>query len=89
MNPGFHEPTCGLTFGKAKEPPPANYDRDFAAAVGEGWIHEDGAESYLTSKGLEAVEAGLRREGPPSRTCGWRRRDFKRKAGSEASLAQR
>jgi hypothetical protein len=46
-------------FRKAKEPLPANYDRDFAAAVREGWIHEDGAESYLTSKGLEAVEAGF------------------------------
>ena len=46
-------------FGKAKEPPPANYDRDFSGAVRSGWIHEDGAESYLTSKGLEAVEAGF------------------------------
>jgi hypothetical protein len=46
-------------FSKAKEPPPANYDRDFSAAVRSGWIHEDGAESYLTSKGLETVEAGF------------------------------
>ena len=46
-----------LYFGKAKEPPPANYDRDFSVAVRSGWIHEDGGESYLTSKGLETVEA--------------------------------
>lgn len=46
-------------FGKAKETPPANYDRDFATAVKQGWIHEDGGESYLTSRGLEAVEAGF------------------------------
>jgi hypothetical protein len=46
-------------FSKAKEPAPANYDRDFSVAVREGWIHEDGAESYLTSKGIEAVEAGF------------------------------
>ena len=46
-------------FSKAKEPPPANYDRDFSAAVRSGWIHEDAAESYLTSKGLETVEAGF------------------------------
>ena len=46
-------------FSKAKEPPPANYDRDFSVAVREGWIHEDGSESYLTSRGLEAVEAGF------------------------------
>ncbi len=46
-------------FAKAKESPPANYDRDFNSVVKQGWIHEDGEESYLTSKGLEAVEAGF------------------------------
>jgi hypothetical protein len=46
-------------FAKAKESPPANYDRDFNSVVKQGWIHEDGDESYLTSKGLEAVEAGF------------------------------
>ncbi len=57
--PRFSRADLRSYFGKAKEPPPANYDRDFNAAVREGWIHEDGAESYLTSKGLEAVEAGF------------------------------
>lgn len=46
-------------FSKVRETPPGNYDRDFASAVKQGWIHEDGSESYLTSKGLEAVEAGF------------------------------
>jgi hypothetical protein len=46
-------------FAKAKEPPPANYSRDFQAAVSLGWIYEDGEDSYLTTKGLEAVEAGF------------------------------
>jgi hypothetical protein len=46
-------------FAKAKEPPPGNYHRDFQAAVSLGWIYEDGADSYLTTKGLEAVEAGF------------------------------
>jgi len=46
-------------FSKSRESPPANFDRDFASAVKQGWIHEDGAESYLTSKGLEAVESGF------------------------------
>lgn len=46
-------------FSKAKEPPPANYDRDFTQAVKEGWIHEDGSDSYLTSKGIEIVEGGF------------------------------
>jgi hypothetical protein len=46
-------------FAKAKEPPPKNFDRDYRAALKMGWIYDDGADSYLTSKGLEAVEAGF------------------------------
>jgi hypothetical protein len=49
-------------FAKAKMPPAGNYDRDFGEAVRAGWIHEDGAESYLTSKGIEAIEAGFEGE---------------------------
>lgn len=46
-------------FPEARVPPPANYDRDFNNAVSQGWIHEDGDQSYLTTKGIEAVEAGF------------------------------
>jgi hypothetical protein len=46
-------------FAPAKEKPAANYDRDFSNTVKLGWIHEDGADSYLTSRGLEAVESGF------------------------------
>jgi hypothetical protein len=46
-------------FAKAKLPPPSNYDRDFVEGVKKGWIHEDSADSYLTSKGVEAVEASF------------------------------
>lgn len=46
-------------FSVAKEKPAANYDRDFSKAIKAGWIHEDGADSYLTSRGLEAVESGF------------------------------
>lgn len=46
-------------FAKAKEQPPTNYDRDFVEAVKKGWLHEDGKDSYITSKGIEAVEAGF------------------------------
>jgi hypothetical protein len=46
-------------FAAAKEKPAANYDRDFNQAVKFGWIHEDGSDSYLTSRGLEAVESGF------------------------------
>lgn len=46
-------------FSEGRVPPPANYDRDFNNAVSEGWIHEDGDQSYLTTKGIEAVEGGF------------------------------
>lgn len=46
-------------FAKAKQPSPQNFDRDFRQTVTLGWIYEDGADSYLTSKGLEAVETGF------------------------------
>jgi len=49
-------------FAKAKLPPSGNYDRDFVEAVRKGWIHEDGSDSYLTSKGVEAVESGFQGE---------------------------
>lgn len=46
-------------FADARVSPPANYDRDFNSAVKQGWIHEDDDQSYLTTKGIEAVEAGF------------------------------
>jgi hypothetical protein len=46
-------------FQKARLPPPGNYDRDFVTAVQAGWLHEDGNQSYITSRGLEAVESGF------------------------------
>jgi hypothetical protein len=55
-------------FAKAKQVPPQNYDRDFGAALKSGWIHEDGADSYLTSRGLEVVESGFSAAGPPTGT---------------------
>ena len=57
-------------FAKAKQPAPSNYDRDFRDAVKLGWIFEDGADSYLTSKGLEAVEEGFGGRALPRGTVG-------------------
>jgi hypothetical protein len=54
-------------FSTAKEKPAGNYDRDFASAVKAGWIHEDGADSYLTSRGLEAVESNFAGKQPGQR----------------------
>jgi len=78
--PRFSRADLRSYFGKAKEPPPANYDRDFAAAVREGWIHEDGAESYLTSKGLEAVEAGFGGKARPRGRAVAKKKAAKKKA---------
>ena len=52
-------------FATAKIAPAANYDRDFTDAVRRGWIHEDGADSYLTTKGIEAIESGFETERKP------------------------
>jgi hypothetical protein len=46
-------------FAKARELPPANFDRDFANTVKNAWIHEDADQSYITSKGIEAVESAF------------------------------
>jgi hypothetical protein len=46
-------------FGRAREDPPGNFDRDFNKAVSYGWIHEDNGDSYVTSKGIETVEGGF------------------------------
>ncbi len=54
-------------FSAAKEKPGANYDRDFTKAVRAGWIHEAEADSYLTSRGLEAVESGFATSGSAPR----------------------
>ncbi|MGA2905540.1 MAG: hypothetical protein ABSD98_17070, partial [Candidatus Korobacteraceae bacterium] len=43
----------------SREHPPANYDRDFVEAIKKGWIHEDADNSYITSRGIEAVESGF------------------------------
>jgi hypothetical protein len=61
-NPRFSRADLEAYFAKARLAPAANYSRDFNEAVRAGWIHEDGAESYLTTKGIEAIEAGFEGE---------------------------
>ena len=57
--PRFGREDLESYFSKAKETPSTNFDRDFVEAVKKGWIHEEGDESYITSRGIEAVEAGF------------------------------
>ncbi len=61
-HPRFSRGDLEAYFAKAKVPPAGNYARDFAEVVRAGWIHEDGAESYLTTKGIEAVDSGFEGE---------------------------
>jgi len=57
--PRFAREDLRQYYTSSREEPPRNYDRDFVNAVKKGWIHEDGDNSYITSKGIEAVESGF------------------------------
>jgi hypothetical protein len=81
-NPRFGRGDLEAYFQKAKLPPAGNYGRDFAEAVRAGWIHEDGIESYLTTKGIEAIENGF--EGERRYTA-----ERKRKSGSKVRKVKR
>jgi hypothetical protein len=72
--PSFSRDDLKRYYNVSRQTPPANYDRDFVKAVQEGWIHEDGENSYITSKGIEAVATGFTivsrkpsREGRPTK----------------------
>ncbi len=83
----FTKDDLKLYFAKAKQPAPQNFDRDYRHAVKIGWIYDDGSDSYLTSKGLEAVEAGFGGKGlprGPSVSKISKRRRPKKKKGAKA-----
>lgn len=52
-------------FATSKRAKPGNYSREWNKAVSEGWIHDAGAESYLTQGGEEQVKAGFGGKGKP------------------------
>jgi hypothetical protein len=78
--PRFSRADLKTYFAKARLQPPQNYDRDFINAVQLGYLYEDGAESYITSKGVEAVEAGFDGKQPPRG-----RSTAKKKAGKRSA----
>jgi hypothetical protein len=57
--PTFSRAALADYYPMSRETPPGNFDRDFVEAVRRGWIHEDGDNSYITSKGLEVVESNF------------------------------
>lgn len=61
--PTFSRPVLAEYYATSREKPPKNFDRDFVEAVKRGWIHEDGDNSYITSKGLELVESNFSDKG--------------------------
>jgi hypothetical protein len=54
----------------SREHPPKNYDRDFLEVVRRGWIHEDRDNSYITTRGMEAIESGFTGRDKPSKPSG-------------------
>ena len=76
-------------FATAKQQPSANYDRDFNKAVRKGWIHENGADSYLTSKGVEAVEGSFPGERRYSKSAGASAKGRPRAATSRGRSARK
>jgi hypothetical protein len=72
-------------FAKARMTPASNFDRDFGDAVKKAWIHEDAADSYLTTRGIEAVEGGFegeRRSSRPQKTSNKKKTSSKKKSSS-------
>jgi len=66
--PTFSRSDLAGYYTTSRETPPKNFDRDFVEAVKRGWIHEDGDNSYITTKGLEVVESSFAEAGEkPSR----------------------
>ena len=58
-HPSFARDDLKRYYTASRENPPANFDRDFVEAIRKGWIHEDAENSYITSKGIEAVVSGF------------------------------
>lgn len=75
--PRFAREDLRQYYTSSREEPPKNYDRDFVNAVKKGWIHEDSDNSYITSKGIEAVESGFA-IGAKSKSLSGRRKTIKK-----------
>lgn len=57
--PNFSRQILKSYYASSHETPPRNFDRDFGHVVRRGWIHEEGENSYITTRGIEAVESGF------------------------------
>ena len=57
--PNFSRADLEKYYAASHTAPPKNYTRDFISAMKRGWIHEDGDNSYITSKGIEVVESNF------------------------------
>lgn len=80
-------------FSEARVQPPANYDRDFNNAVSEGWIHEDGDQSYLPRRASKPSKVGFpardHLRGSPDRNRQLRSRHRGRSLQQEAQRTRR
>jgi hypothetical protein len=57
--PSFSRDDLKRYYALSRENPPGNFDRDFVETIKKGWIHEEADNSYITSKGIEAVVSGF------------------------------
>jgi hypothetical protein len=87
--PRFSRADLKYYFPKARLSPPGNYDRDFSTAVKHGWIHEDGSESYLTTRGIEAVESGFTSATPATAKRATKRRATSTKKPTKKKVSRR
>lgn len=87
QKPRFQKDDLQSYFARAHQSPPGNYTRDYNKAAEFGWIHDDGDQSYITSKGLEVVEGGFSGERESSRPG--RRRTGTRKKKKPSKKARR
>lgn len=79
--PNFSSADLSSYFAKAKlSAPGKNYMRDYNNTVKAAWIHDDGAQSYLTQEGENAVEEGFAGRGRPRGAASAKR---KRRAAKE------
>jgi hypothetical protein len=83
--PTFARTALAEYYTTSYETPPKNFDRDFVEAVKRGWIHEDGENSYITSKGIEVVESSFSEIGERPAGKASRNRNDKKKTSQKRS----
>lgn len=70
-------------------PPGKNFDRDYTRAVKQGWIHDDGAKSYLTNDGETVVTGGFSGKALPRGATSSQRKSRRSAATKKSAAAKK